>query len=134
MAKLRKCIEIGGARIEPEYFPKKPSMPNKWELPDNLPKQRIVYNNKRLIFYKKHEIKELKKQLKEIKSNYSKEIRKMKKENKKKVFKKRDLRLMSIGNALSIINEQNQGVENEKKIQEQKNKIIEELELKINSL
>ena len=41
---------------------------------------------------------------------------------------------MSIGNALSIINEQNQGVENEKKIQEQKNKIIEELELKINSL
>ena len=98
-----------------EYFPKKPSMPNKWELPDNLPKQRRVVNNKRLIFYKKHEIKVLKKQLKEIKSNYSKEIRKMKKENKKKVFKKRDLRLMSIGNALSIINEQNQGVENEKK-------------------
>ena len=107
-------------------------MPNKWELQGNFPKQRITNSNKLLILCKKHEIKVLKKQLKEIKSNYSKEIRKMKKENKKKVFKKRDLRLMSIGNALSIINEQNQGVENEKKIQEQKNKIIEELELKIN--
>ena len=73
MAKPKKWVEREGARIEPEYFPKKPSMPNKWELPDNLPKQRIVYNNKRLIFYKKHEIKVLKKQLKEIKSNYSKE-------------------------------------------------------------
>ena len=80
----------------------------------------ITKNNKRLIFYKEHEIKDLKKQLKEIKSNYSKEIRKMKKENEKKVFKKRDLRLMSIGNALSIINEQNQGVENEKNYRSRK--------------
>ena len=133
LAKLRKCVEIGGARIEPEYFPKKPSMPNKWEIQDNLPKQRIIYNNKRLILYKKHEIKILKRQLKEIKSNYSKKIKKKKKANEKKAYKKRDLRLMTIGNALSIINDQNQGVENQKKIEE-KNKIIEELELKINSL
>ena len=41
---------------------------------------------------------------------------------------------MIIENALSIINDQNQGVENEKKIEEEKNKIIEELEIKMNSL
>ena len=93
MAKLRKCVEIGGARIEPEYFPKKPSMPNKWEIQDNLPKQRIIYNNKRLILYKKHEIKILKRQLKEIKSNYSKKIKKTKKANEKKAYKKKRLKV-----------------------------------------
>ena len=72
LVKLKKCLKIGGAKIEPEYFHKKPSMSNKWELQDNLPKQRIIYNNKRLILYKKHEIKSLKRQLKEIKENYSK--------------------------------------------------------------
>ena len=41
--KLKKCIEIGGARIEPEYFQKRQSMPYKWELQDILPKQRIIY-------------------------------------------------------------------------------------------
>ena len=134
LAKLKKCVEIGGARIEPEYFHKNTSLPNKWELKDNLPKQRIIYNNKRLILYKKHEIKRLKRQLKEIKENYSKKIKKMKAEIKKKVYKKRDLRLMTIGNALSIVNVQNQGLVKEKKIEEEKNKLIEDLELKINSL
>ena len=134
LAKLKKCVEIGGARIELEYFHKSTSLPNKWELKDNLPKQRIIYNNKRLILYKKHEIKRLKRQLKEIKENYSKKIKKMKAEIKKKVYKKRDLRLMTIGNALSIVNVQNQELVKEKKIEEEKNKLIEDLELKINSL
>ena len=58
----------------------------------------------------------------------------MKAEIKKKVYKKRDLRLMTIGNALSIVNVQNQELVKEKKIEEEKNKLIEALELKINSL
>ena len=58
----------------------------------------------------------------------------MKAENKEKAYKKRDLRLMTMGNALSIVNAQNQGIENEKKIEMEKNKLIADLELKINSL
>ena len=86
--KLKKCIEIGGARIEPEYFQKRQSMPYKWELQDILPKQRIIYNNKRLILYKKREIRKLKRQLRKIKSNYTKRIRKIKTKNKKRLIKK----------------------------------------------
>ena len=134
LEKLKKCVEIGGARLEPEYFPKKTLMPTKWKIPEEIPNQRIVYNNKRVILYKKQEIKSLKSQLKNIKSSYNEKIRKIKTENKGKNFKKRDLRLMPIGKAFSIINDKNEGKEKEKKIEEDKKRALDDLEEKINKI
>lgn len=119
MSNLKKCVETSDARIKSEYFEKKQSMANKWEFQRNLLKQRINYNNKKMIFYKKQEIKRLKRLLKEIKSNYSERLGRWRK--KKKNYKKRDLRLMKIGNMrFSIKMAYNLGIKNEKKTERRK--------------
>ena len=74
---------------------------------------RVAYNHEIINIIREKEIKELKEEIKDINISFKEKI-KMNNDVKKK-FKKRDLKNMSIGRALSIINGP-QTAENEKKL------------------
>ena len=74
---------------------------------------RVAYNHEIINIIREKEIKELKEEIKDINISFKEKI-KMNNDVKKK-FKKRDLKNMSIGRALSIINGP-QTAEDEKKL------------------
>ena len=73
-----------------------------WEKPEEIPKMKIVYKDEQLKLIKKKEIKMLNKEKKKILKIYKKKLRET--NTNKKKFKKRDLKNLSIGRALQIIN------------------------------
>ena len=82
-------LELNSSRLEPEHLKKKAKEEEiyKWEIPEELPPFRIVYNDKEVFLSRKKEIKQLKKEKKTLKSSYSMDI---KGENRiKKSFKKK---------------------------------------------
>ena len=72
-----------------------------WKIPEDIPTQRIIYNNEQLKKYKEREIKILKKELKEKKIIHSKRMKSIGKLIQS--FRKRDLKNLSIGRAISLI-------------------------------
>ena len=64
----QKVLEMDGARIEPEYIKKSDRNEYEWIIPQELPNERIIYNDQKLRFYRAKEVKLLKKTLKEKKS------------------------------------------------------------------
>ena len=56
-------MELNGDRIELEYFKKNEKVEYEWKIPEDIPTQRIIYNNEQLKKYKEREIKILKKNL-----------------------------------------------------------------------
>ena len=123
--RLNKCIELKGGRIEPEHLVKKTQEKYNWKKPDALPAVRIIYNDAKLKIHHQRELRKLKQEIKEIESLYSKKIR----ENRsvKKKYKKRDLKFMSIGRALSI-------VEGPKRLKTEKEKKVGEIKKKIEKI
>ena len=121
--RIKKVHELKGERLEPEYFKKKEHKYN-WEKPDELPSQRIVYNDKNLKLNKQKEIKLLKRKIKSLKGEYTNKIRKINsKIEELKKFGKRDLKYMSLGMGISISNKREKVMENakdEKKNQKKK--------------
>ena len=87
-----------------------------------MPPFRYVYNDSRVKKYKEKEIKALNGKIKKLNETYGIKIRNAKKS--KKNLKKRDLNLLSISRAFSIINGPDK-LKTEKEIK------IEELEKKI---
>ena len=87
--RLKKVIELGGRKLEPEHLYKNSKEVYIWETPENLPPFRYVYNNKIVQKYKDNEIKYLNAQIKEKEALYKRKIRISKKTKKK--IKKRDL-------------------------------------------
>ena len=123
--RLKKCVELNGGRIEPEHIKKSHSKIYDWEKPEELPTVRVIYNDYQLKLHQKREIKRLKKAIKEIEKSFAKKIKESK--NNKKKYKKKDLKYMSIGRALSIT----QGPERLTKERDEK---IREIKLKINKI
>ena len=96
-----------------------------------MPPFRYVYNDSRVKKYKEKEIKALNGKIKKLNKTYGIKIRSAKKIKKK--FKKRDLNLLSISRAFSIINGPDKlKTEKETKIEElvKKIKIIKDMTLK----
>ena len=128
LKRIEKVLELDGARIEPEYFKKKEKPQYNWEIPEFLPSQRIIYNDKNLRKYKEKEIRMLKRIMKTEKL---KQRRRMKSINKKiKSFKKRDLKYLSIGKAISILREREELIAEKNNSKEGKQKIDEEFKKK----
>ena len=128
LKRIEKVLELDGARIEPEYFKKKEKPQYNWEIPEFLPSQRIIYNDKNLRKYKEKEIRMLKRNMKTEKL---KQRRRMKSINKKiKSFKKRDLKYLSIGKAISILREREELIAEKNNSKEGKQKIDEEFKKK----
>ena len=120
--RLRKVIVLNGRRLEPEHLNKNNKEVYKWNTPEKLPPYRYVYNDSRVKIYKEKEIKALNAKIKKLNETYSIKIRYAKR-NKKK-FKKRDLNLLSLSRAFSIINgPENLKTEKETKIEELGKKI-----------
>ena len=87
--KIKKIIELNGDRIGPESrWQKKISIIYDWEKPEEIQKQRIVYNDKNLLFKKQTEIRLLKKQIKQVKEQFSKKMEIVNKNIKKQSLKK----------------------------------------------
>ena len=115
-------IELNGSRLEPEHLKRKGKVGEiyKWDIPEELPPFRFVYNDNQVFLSRKKEIKRLKKEIKVLKSSYSEII---KKENSvKKSFKKKDLKYFSIGRGTSIT----QGPERKKNERDKKIRDIED--------
>ena len=92
---------MNGSRLEPEHLKtKKKEKIYKWEISETLPSFRFVYNDKQVFLLRKKEIKQLKKAKNILKFSYSKSLKK--KNAFKKLFKKRDLKYLSLGRRLSI--------------------------------
>lgn len=53
--KVKKVLELGGSRLEPEHLKKKQKIEeiNKWKKPESLPLFRFVYNDKVIFLPKK---------------------------------------------------------------------------------
>ena len=102
--RIKKVIELGGRRLEKEHLKKHNAIKKEylWNLPFNLPNMRIAYNDQQIYKIRMKEIKRLKRQLKDWEADSNKKIKAKKKT--KKQFKKKDLKNLSIGRVLSIIN------------------------------
>ena len=104
MDKIKKIIELKGDKIEQEHRRKKKiSILYDWEKPKEIQKQRIVYNDKNLLFKKQAEIRFLKKQIKQVKEQFSKKMEIVNKNIKKTKFKKRDIKNLSTGRGISLL-------------------------------
>ena len=138
LKRIKKIIEINGNRLEPfhlnqikkeiddELGEEKENEENDIESKngekkgfENDLKLKPIYNNEAM---KKKEITELKKQIKQTSSDYNAKIK-----NAKKV-KKKDLKYLSIGRALSLIKRSKSG------LKEEKNDNIEEIKTKIKEI
>ena len=74
--RIKKVHELKRERIEPGYLKKK-EYKYKWGKPDELPSQRVVYNDKNLKLNKQKEIKLLKRKIKSLRGEYANKIRKI---------------------------------------------------------
>ena len=104
LERIKRVYELKGQRLEPEDL-KKYKKDNEiylWNVPDELPRLRIVYNNEVINNLRKREIKELEDKAKGLSTLFNQKIKS--KIKTKKQFKKRDLNKMSIGRAFSIVN------------------------------
>jgi len=122
--RLKKVIELKGARLEPEHLKqlgKKKEEIYIWKKPKEMQKMKIVYNDQQLLKYKRKEIAFLKKKKKEIRSEFTQKIRKYKK------VKKRDLYGRSLGYVKQIL-------ERPMKTKEEKEKKLNEINTIISSL
>ena len=134
--RLKKIIEIKGERLEQYHLnqikkevevdqdkenDEEEKEFNEEDGEKEVLKMKIVYNDKRLGILKKKEIANLRKQLKVINENY----RKDNKESKK--YKAKDIRLMSISRAESIIEWKNN-------LKSNKDKKVEEITKKIDRI
>ena len=132
LKRIKKVLELNGARIEPEYFKKNEKVEYEWKIPKDIPTQRIIYNNEQLKKYKEREIKILKKGLKEKKIIHSKRMKSIGKIIQS--FRKRDLKNLSIGRAISIIRKRQELLKEKKNSKEYKLKLDEEFKKKIGKL
>ena len=115
LERIKKVFELKGQKLEQEDLRKykKNREIYTWVVPEDLPKMRVAYNHEIINIIREKEIKELKEEIKNINISFKGKIKLNNKVKKK--FKKRDLKNMSIGRALSIINGP-QTAENEKKL------------------
>ena len=132
LRRIEKVLELNGARIEPEYFKKNEKVEYEWKIPEDIPTQRIIYNNEQLKKYKEREIKILKKELKEKKINHSKRMKSIGKLIQS--FRKRDLKNLSIGRAISLIRKRQKLLDEKKNSKEYTLKLDEEFKKKISKL
>ena len=102
--------------------------------PKKSKKQRIVYNDKNLLFKKQTEIRLLKKQIKQVKEQFSKKMEIVNKNIKKTKFKKRDLKNLSLGRGINIIRENQKAKDEKRKSIEEKNNSIQDIEEKIKKI
>ena len=104
MKELKKLFDLNGELLESEDLRKYKKNREEyfWEIPNELPKIRYVYNNDKINLIRKGEIKNLRNEAKTIIKEYNKKIKE--KKETKKLYKKRGLRHMPIGLALSIAN------------------------------
>lgn len=119
--RIKKVIELDGARLEPEHLKKlgggvKKEIYNWKKTRDQ--KLKVVYNDEQLLKYKKKEIAFYKNQIKKLKSRYAKKYREAKK------IKKRDLYGKSLGYAKQMLElPENIKLEKKNKIDELKNEV-----------
>ena len=132
LRRIEKVLELNGARIEPEYFKKNEKVEYEWKIPEDIPTQRIIYNNEQLKKYKEREIKILKKELKEKKIIHSKRMKSIGKLIQS--FRKRDLKNLSIGRAISLIRKRQKLLDEKKNSKEYTLKLDEEFKKKISKL
>ena len=104
LERIKKVFDLHGERLEPEDLRKykKNTEQYIWDIPNELPKIRYVYNNDKINLIRKAEIKNLRNEAKNINIVYKKKIKE--KKETKQLFKKRGLKNMAIGLALSITN------------------------------
>ena len=79
-------------------------------------------------------MKRLRQKIGQIKKRFSKKRSKLQKTLKKRKFKKRDLKNLSIGRGLSIIESSEKAKEEKVKCDEQKNKLVKEVEDQIEKI
>lgn len=129
--KIRKCFELEGARLEPEYFKKENKIPYNWEKNELEANQRIIYNYNALKICYKQEIKVLKKEIKETEEKFKEKLKQKRFKIKSLKFKKRDLHNLSLGRALSIVQAFNKEIEDKNATEEEKNEKIRKVKEKI---
>ena len=90
MERIKKVFDLNGERLEPEDLRKYKKNREEyfWEIPNELPKIRYVYNNVKINLIRKGEIKNLRNEAKTIIKEYNKKIKK--KNETKKLYKKED--------------------------------------------
>lgn len=121
LERIKKVIELNGERLEPEFTRKKRGqIKHVWSSP-RTGKFCTIYNDEKLKILQQKEIAKLKKEKKEIPKEYRKKIK------NSKNFKKRDLKYLSMGRALNIINAP-------KRLEEEKDKKLSDLEEEINNI
>ena len=89
--KIQKCFELGGERLEPEYFKQENKLPYVWKMNEMKINKRIVYNYKALKICQKSEVKMLKKEIKEVEEKYIEKIKQKRKKIKSLIAAKIDL-------------------------------------------
>ena len=122
--RVKKVIELKGSRLEPEHLKKtdKKDEAYKWEVPETLPLVRFVYNDKEISKKRIKEIKQIKRSIDSLKSSYSDNIKKS--NETKKMFSRKDLKYLSLGRRISII-------ERPKRLKEERNELVKQKEEKI---
>jgi len=90
LERIKKVFDLNGERLEPEDLRKYKKNREEyfWELSNELPKIRYVYNNVKINLIRKGEIKNLRNEAKTIIKEYNKKIKK--KNETKKLYKKED--------------------------------------------
>ena len=94
--KIQKCFDLGGERLEPEYFKKENKMPYNWVENEKELNQRIIYNYKALKICQKQEIRILKKEIKETEKKYAQKMKQKRHKIKKLKLKKDKLLINSL--------------------------------------
>ena len=121
--KIKKILQLNGGRIEKKFHDnEKNNLIYKLEIPINIQNKRIVYNDSNLLAHRDKEIKKLKQKINQIKKRFSQKRSKIQRIIKKRKFKKRDLKILSIGRGLSIIEGSEKAKEEKIKCNEQKKK------------
>ena len=123
--RLKKVIDLKGRRLEPEHLYKNSKDIYIWRTPENLPSFRYVYNDKIVKKYKERDIKDLNAQIKEVEASFKNKIKSSRRTKNR--YKRRDLKNLSIGHALSIIEGPERLNNEKKKMSDKLTKKLEEL-------
>ena len=93
LERIKKVFDLHGERLEPEDLRKykKNTEQYIWDIPNELPKIRYVYNNVKINLIRKEEIKNLRNEAKNINIVYKKKSRRKRKPNN--YSKKEDLKI-----------------------------------------
>ena len=135
LEKIKKILELNGGRIERKSREnQKNNLIYNWEKPMDVQKKRIVYNDRNLFIYKQREIKALKRRKKQIKEKYSKKMALIRDNIKKTKYRKSDLKNLSIGRGSSIVKENQKAIEEKINSEEEKNRLIKEIEEQIKKI